>query len=153
MFVSYSILLKSFKISFETEWNQSKLVWGLHEIDVKCWLQTFQWFKRVVSITLGLPPEDRLIWLWNNRWYIKNKQERERLKLDPLILSASLEINVICCGSILLENQFFLGLWVNLPLYCHLLYRISFWLLPTVCQICSFAITLHWRTPLNARFW
>ena len=51
IFVSYSISQKPIKLSFET-----KLLWCFHEIDVKCWIQTFQRFVRVVSLTLGLPP-------------------------------------------------------------------------------------------------
>ena len=56
MFVSYSILPKPIKLSYEVECNQSKLLWSLHEIYVKCWIQTFHWFVWVVSLTLGLPP-------------------------------------------------------------------------------------------------
>ena len=53
VFVSYSISPKPIKLSFETEWNQSKLLWCLHKIDVKCRLQTSQWFVRIMSPTLG----------------------------------------------------------------------------------------------------
>ena len=53
LFVSYSISPKPIKLWFETEWIQSKLLWSLHKIDVKCWIQMFQ---SVVSLTLGLPP-------------------------------------------------------------------------------------------------
>ena len=56
MFVSNSISSKSIKLSFETEWNLSKLLWCLYDVDVKYWIQTFQWIVRVVSLTLGLPP-------------------------------------------------------------------------------------------------
>ena len=72
-FVSYSISPKHIKLSFETEWNQSSYFYAkyindpmnkmnpssvrcLHKIDVKCWIQTFQWFLRVMSLALGLPP-------------------------------------------------------------------------------------------------
>ena len=56
MFVSYSISPKPIKLSFGAEWNQSMLLWCLHEVDVKCRIQTFLWYVRFVSLTLGLPP-------------------------------------------------------------------------------------------------
>ena len=56
MLISYSISPKLIKLSFEKEWNQSKSLWCLHDIDVNCWIQMFQWFLRVISFTLDLPP-------------------------------------------------------------------------------------------------
>ena len=56
MFTSYSISPKPIKLLFEIEWNKSKLLWCLDEIDVKYFTQMFQWFVRVTFFILGLPP-------------------------------------------------------------------------------------------------
>ena len=78
MFVLYSISPKPFKLSFGTEWNKSKLLWCLHEIDVKCWIQTFKWFVRVVLYHRSSSLNQKWV-IWSLPWCHYTSNSRQHL--------------------------------------------------------------------------